>query len=360
MPAAVGDARPLPAGPHHRRRFLRLDRAARRPSARGARRRQRQGHSGGADHGADHHAKCRRSRPSRKKGLDAYVSALNEALCQRLAAGRFAATTFLLYDPQRETMEVICAGQFEPWRWRNDALGAGRPSRTLWRSAFFPEYNSRPPSFPACRAKNGCSSPTGSTKAAARRARNMASSGCARSLGTRATRPRCSTAPGAAGKISSTASTSTTTPASPLHPDQAAGDAGNRLGRRANCKLARDFIEGWALAAGYPDLERGRIVLAADEAMTNIIRHTYAGRAGQAHHSLAPRSPTAHLHLRLRDYGPPRRCRPTLKGRELEDIKPGGLGPASAENVFSRGGTHGAGRRQRLAPGQAPFRPRHG
>ena len=39
--------------------------------------------------------------------------------CER-AKGRFAATTFLLYDPQRETMEVICAGQFPPWRWRND------------------------------------------------------------------------------------------------------------------------------------------------------------------------------------------------------------------------------------------------
>ena len=56
-----------------------------------------------------------------KKGLEAYVTALNEELCKRLAAGRFAATTFLLYDPHGETMEVICAGQFEPWRWRNDA-----------------------------------------------------------------------------------------------------------------------------------------------------------------------------------------------------------------------------------------------
>ena len=53
-------------------------------------------------------------------GLAPYVNALNHALCQRLAAGRFAATTFLLYDPQRETTEVICAGQFAPWRWRND------------------------------------------------------------------------------------------------------------------------------------------------------------------------------------------------------------------------------------------------
>jgi sigma-B regulation protein RsbU (phosphoserine phosphatase) len=53
--------------------------------------------------------------PVAEKGLDIYVTTLNKALCQRLAAGRFAATTFLLYDPRRETMEIICAGQFEPW-----------------------------------------------------------------------------------------------------------------------------------------------------------------------------------------------------------------------------------------------------
>jgi len=56
-----------------------------------------------------------------ENGLSAYVTALNDALCKRLAAGRFAATTFLLYDPNKETMEVICAGQFDPWRWRNEA-----------------------------------------------------------------------------------------------------------------------------------------------------------------------------------------------------------------------------------------------
>lgn len=57
--------------------------------------------------------------PQAENGLGAYVTILNEELCKRLAAGRFAATTFLLYDPQRETMAIICAGQFEPWRWRD-------------------------------------------------------------------------------------------------------------------------------------------------------------------------------------------------------------------------------------------------
>ena len=48
--------------------------------------------------------------PLAEKGLEAYVSALNDKLCSRLAAGRFAATTFLLYQPNFDRMEVICAG----------------------------------------------------------------------------------------------------------------------------------------------------------------------------------------------------------------------------------------------------------
>jgi len=58
--------------------------------------------------------------PVAKEGLAAYVMALNTILCRRLAAGRFTAITFLLHDPLRETMEIICAGQFEPLRQRGD------------------------------------------------------------------------------------------------------------------------------------------------------------------------------------------------------------------------------------------------
>ena len=42
----------------------------------------------------------------------------------------------------------------------------------------------------------------------------------------------------------------------------------------ANFDHARRFIEEWALTADFADLERGRIVLAADEATTTVIRHT--------------------------------------------------------------------------------------
>jgi len=101
----------------------------------------------------------------------------------------------------------------------------------------------------------------------------------------------------------------------------------------SNCKLCRHFIEAWSLAAGYPDLERGRIVLAADEAVTNIMRHTYKG-ATDLRITLSAEITEGHLHLRLRDFGPhvdPEK----LKGRALEDIKPGGLGLHLLQSVFS-------------------------
>ena len=95
----------------------------------------------------------------------------------------------------------------------------------------------------------------------------------------------------------------------------------------------RTFIEHWARTAGYPDLERGRIVLAADEATTNIIRHTYQS-APDKPIILSAEITDTHFHLRLRDYGPPAE-KEKLKGRELEDVKPGGLGLLLLRTVFT-------------------------
>jgi anti-sigma regulatory factor (Ser/Thr protein kinase) len=87
------------------------------------------------------------------------------------------------------------------------------------------------------------------------------------------------------------------------------------------------------MAAGYPDLERGGIVLAADEAITNVIRHTYGGGCSQPI-ILSAEIADGHLHLRLRDYGPPV-DEEKLKGRDLEDIKPGGLGIHLLQTIFT-------------------------
>lgn len=262
-------------------------------------------------------------------GLAPYVNALNHALCQRLAAGRFAATTFLLYDPQRETTEVICAGQFPPWRWRSDVwepvsvpsmLGLGIFRHQCYEAT---EFSTQPGekwllfSDGINEGRNRSGEEFGFERLHASLGLGSAASVLARSWAAWETfvdrdhqhDDACIalilTKPPATLDITSCPS---------------------------DCKRARRFIEDWALAAGYGDLERGRIVLAADEATTNIMRHTYHGAPDQPIF-LSAAIDDERLHLRLRDYGPAVNVA-ELKGRALEDIKPGGLGLHLLSTVF--------------------------
>jgi sigma-B regulation protein RsbU (phosphoserine phosphatase) len=263
-------------------------------------------------------------------GLEAYVTALNDELCKRLAAGRFAATTFLLYDPHARTMEVICAGQFEPWRWHNDAWEPVAVPHALALGIFRGQKFTATvlPALP------------GEKWAVFSDGINEGRSSYGEEYGF--DRLRASLGAGHAAEVLNRAWSSWENFVDGEHQHDDACLALILLKPEAtleitsaatNCKRGREFIEDWALAAGYPDLERGRIVLAADEAVTNIIRHTYKS---------APNKPIVlsaditegHLHLRLRDYGP-HVDYATLKGRELEDVKPGGLGLHLLNNVFT-------------------------
>ncbi len=74
-------------------------------------------------------------------------------------------------------------------------------------------------------------------------------------------------------------------------------------------------------------------MLAADEAVTNIMRHTYQGAPDKTI-VLSGQIVDGQLHLRLRDYGPHVDFA-NMKGRDLEDIKPGGLGLHLLKSVFA-------------------------
>jgi sigma-B regulation protein RsbU (phosphoserine phosphatase) len=268
--------------------------------------------------------------PLAEQGLSAYVGALNDALCQRLGAGRFAATTFLLYDPGRETMEVICAGQFEPWRWQNDTWQPVSAPHTL-ALGIFPKFTFTATEFSCQPGEKWLLFSDGINEGRNRAGEEFG-----------ADRLRASLGDGSVANVLSHAwqcwddfvdadhqhddaclALILTKPPPVLEISSAVG----------NCKFCRQFIEQWAQAAGFPDLERGRIVLAADEAVTNIIRHTYGG-CDQQRITLSASIDDGMLRLQMRDYGPP--VDPAkLKGRELEDIKPGGLGLHLLQAVFS-------------------------
>ncbi len=268
--------------------------------------------------------------PHAKDGLAAYVVELNNTLCKKLAAGRFAATAFLLHDPQRETMEIICAGQFAPWRWHNDiweevpvphALALGISSHQIFMTTELPCISGDKWLLFSDGINEG-RSPTGEEYGTERLKQSLGSGYAAHVLDR------------------AWANWENFVNCEKQHDDACLALVLAKppatleiVSVAANCKKARHFIEDWSLTAGYDDLTRGQIVLAADEAVTNIIRHTYKSAADRPI-ILSAEIADGLLHLRLRDYGP-HVDKEKLKGRGLEDIKPGGLGLHLLQSVFS-------------------------
>lgn len=94
----------------------------------------------------------------------------------------------------------------------------------------------------------------------------------------------------------------------------------------------RGALSHLAERLGFPDEDGRAIVLAVDEAMTNIIRHSYGGQTERVIQAEI-RSVTLDedglqgdaLEIVLEDEGPAV-DREKLCGRALEDVRPGGLG----------------------------------
>ena len=89
-------------------------------------------------------------------------------------------------------------------------------------------------------------------------------------------------------------------------------------------KLVRGLMASAAEVVGFPKPDINCLCLAVDEACTNIIRHAYDGRHDQEIEVRLILG-EGRLDVALRDYGkkvPPEEIKP----RDLEDIRPGGLG----------------------------------
>ncbi|MCE5244002.1 MAG: ATP-binding protein [Desulfobacteraceae bacterium] len=88
--------------------------------------------------------------------------------------------------------------------------------------------------------------------------------------------------------------------------------------------LVRGVVEKLALRMGFNAAETGRMVLAVDEACTNVIRHAYGNRTCERI-VLTFRADRDRLEILVRDFGPPAdpQC---FVPRDLGDVRPGGLG----------------------------------
>jgi len=116
---------------------------------------------------------------------------------------------------------------------------------------------------------------------------------------------------------------------SPTRSDQF--DAATRLritSDTANIARVRAAVQAAARRIGFPEADAAAIELAINEAVSNVIRHGYQGRRGQPIDvTLEPvyRPEGAGLQVTIRDHG--RQVDPSvIVGRDLEDVRPGGLG----------------------------------
>lgn len=92
---------------------------------------------------------------------------------------------------------------------------------------------------------------------------------------------------------------------------------------------SREQLRAWLARQEWSDTQIAEIVLAADEALTNVIRHGYQGVPDQRIEFEARRMRDdrkgAGIEIEIRDYGRQVELS-NICGRDLEEIRPGGLG----------------------------------
>lgn len=92
--------------------------------------------------------------------------------------------------------------------------------------------------------------------------------------------------------------------------------------------VVRAAVEKMCEVMGFDAQGVGNVMLSADEALTNIIKHAYKGADNQPIdiEMLAVKdSQDDWLQIQIRDYGPDVDLS-QIKSRDLSDVRPGGLG----------------------------------
>lgn len=89
-------------------------------------------------------------------------------------------------------------------------------------------------------------------------------------------------------------------------------------------KVVRTSVSQFCALVGFSPEECNSIMLAVDEACSNIIKHTYDGRTDQPIVVRCEALPDG-IRIVLRDFGDKVKLS-TIKSRDLHDVRPGGLG----------------------------------
>lgn len=86
--------------------------------------------------------------------------------------------------------------------------------------------------------------------------------------------------------------------------------------------------------AEFDQRDTSKIVLALDEACSNIIRHAYGGKSGESI-TIVCRIKPSRLEFHLYDHGIPLNVA-DIRSRPLEELRPGGLGVYLMRNVMDQ------------------------
>jgi anti-sigma regulatory factor (Ser/Thr protein kinase) len=96
----------------------------------------------------------------------------------------------------------------------------------------------------------------------------------------------------------------------------------------AHLPVVRAALERFCALLGLDEPTAGDVVLAVDEALTNVIKHAYHGapdRPIEITFCQVSSSGQPGLEIRLRDWG--EQTEPgKIRSRDLQDVRPGGLG----------------------------------
>ncbi|MDB6039629.1 MAG: hypothetical protein JWM99_3470 [Verrucomicrobiales bacterium] len=264
--------------------------------------------------------------------LGEWVTALNEQFVQDLQGGRFIGLTFLLADAETSSLQVCAAGQFPPLYfngkiWESFSLQNHLPMGIVPSIRYRAVTAALRPGDTWLLFSDGISE-----------ARNCSGEdfGLQRFLESLPQRETSAKTLDAA-----VSAWHQFVNAAPQHDDasllllkwsgKSPPSTLQTLCSLETLAAGRKFIEQWATFAGYDDVTIGQIVLACDEATTNVFRHAYGGTPGPLRYHAAVDG--GHLAIRIEDSAKP--IDPSkVKGRELSDLRPGGLGTFIMNQVF--------------------------
>ncbi len=264
--------------------------------------------------------------------LGAWVSQLNDILAHELHGGRFIGLTFLLADSEHETLKVCTAGQYAPL-WSDTRTWNKAVCTPQLPLGIMPGYAYRSELFPLASGQVWILFSDGVTEARNLQGEDYTEERFFAAMPTNLNGAHTFES-AVQGWKNFVGDASPHDDASLLMLDWRGQAPQPTLEIECcleNLCTARAYFEKWGKYAGFDDIVVGQLVLACDEATTNIYRYAYDGKTGPI--AFEAGLEDKELYIRMIDQGTP--VEPEkLKGRDLDDLRPGGLGVLLLKQVF--------------------------